>query len=59
MPKNQHKNLMGILDAPCVGIVEFPNKNQLVFKGFNMGIARNAQKLMSVSITPCGYCNVY
>jgi hypothetical protein len=57
-PKNQHKKPIGILDASCVGIAKSPDKNQLVLGGFNMGIARNAQKLASILITPCGYCNV-
>jgi hypothetical protein len=58
MPENQHKKPMAFLDAPCKGIAKSPNKNQLVLEGFNMGIARNAQKLTSVLIAPCGYSNV-
>jgi hypothetical protein len=59
MFKKQQKKPVGILDAPCVGITKSANKNHLVFEGFHMVTARNAQKPTSIPITPCGYCNVF
>jgi len=53
------KRLVGILDAPCVGIAKSPNKNQLVLEGFNMGIAMLAKKTNLYSCVICRFCNIY